>query len=103
MPNVRWYASECRTEEGSSVALKMTQDCLEYMAYSNCRDGHTSDDSEEEESEAADGDQHAQVVKKMLSVETDMSRYSARLLRSRTACVDVTDRSWNGIAWLQGS
>ena len=127
MPKARWYASEHMSEPANYLGTKMMEDCIEYMATApdeadkkrkrsttvaksskaakpdaqNLLDIEDSEDTGEGETDS-DQDDEDEMEAWLCALDTEGSRQSAKLLRGRTACVDITEDTWHGVEHLQG-
>lgn len=131
MPKARWYASEHMSEPADYLGTKMMEDCIEYMATEESQEGlkrkrnHPSllsskaskatkaeaekplldidsEESGDNSEEDSDGSEEDEMQDWLCALDTESSRQSAKLLRGRTACVDITEETWHGVEHLQG-
>ncbi|CAK9036900.1 Uncharacterized protein SCF082_LOCUS21917 [Durusdinium trenchii] len=117
MPKVRWYASEHMADPADYLGTKMMEDCIEYMTTApkeaeepKLKRPKTEakgssdllemegDPPEDEEDKTSEDEMEAWLC----SLDTEDSRQSAKLLRGRTSCVDVTEEMWPSVEHLQG-
>eukprot|EP00435_Cladocopium_sp_Y103_P069818 s419_g34.t1 len=121
MPKARWYASEHMSEPADYLGTKMMEDCIEYMAeesqeglkrkrshpglQSSKAPKATKAEAEKsllDSEESGDDSEEDEMQDRLCALDTESSRQSAKLLRGRTACVDITEETWHGVEHLQG-